>query len=320
MSSPTMTEETVSIDTGNAMLEGTLSLPKETTPIQVVLLLAGSNEQDRNQNSANAQFNIFNDIADHLALHGIASLRYDKRGCGNSGGNFDKAGHTDLVDDALVCAHFLQNRADLSNTPLFLLGHGEGTLIAPQVIAQSNGIEGQILLSPFLENYASIIRRQAEKSLTEIAVLPGFKGKLIRFVLRLSGDQIAKQKKLIERIQRTSKSTIKIRKQVINAKWIREMVNLDACIIHASVKTNTLVIGGSKDLQSLPGDADELSGILKGPVETHVIDDLTHILRRDPKEPSTQHYSELTEESVDAELLEITVQWLSSQIKYSQST
>jgi hypothetical protein len=83
--------------------------------------------------------------------------------------------------------------------------------------------------------------------LAEIAVLPGFKGKLIRFVLRLSGDQIAKQKKLIERIKKTSKTAIKIKKQVINAKWIREMVNLDARAIHASVNTNTLVIGGSKD-------------------------------------------------------------------------
>lgn len=314
-----MTEETVSIDTGDAKLEGTLSLPKDTKPTQMVLMLGASNKQDRNQNSASVQLNIFNDIADHLALQGIASLRYDKRGCGNSGGNFDKAGHADLVADAIVCARFLQKHADLSDTPLFLLGHGEGTLIAPQVIAQSNGISGQILLSPFLENHASIIQRQAEKSLAEIAVLPGFKGKLIRFVLRLSGDQIAKQKKLIARIRKTSKSTIKIKKQVINAKWIREMVNLDPRTIHETVTTNTLLIGGSKDLQSLPGDVNELSGLLKGPVETHVIDDLTHILRRDPKEPSTQNYSDLLEESVDAQLLEITVQWLNSQHKYGQS-
>lgn len=68
-----------------------------------------------------------------------------------------------------------------------------------------------------------------------------------------------------------------------------------------------------KDLQNLPGDVNELSEILKVPVETHVINDLIHILRLDPNEPSTQHYSDLTEERVDAELIYITVQWLSSQ-------
>lgn len=310
MDSSLVTETTVSIDTGDAILEGTLSLPTKMPPTHMVLLIAGSNEQDRNQNSANVQLNIFNDIADHLALHGIASLRYDKRGCGNSGGSFDTAGHKDLVADAIVCAHFLHNRADLRHTPLFLLGHGEGTLIAPQLIAQNNRIRGQILLSPYLENYATVIQRQAEKSLTEIAILPGFKGKLIRFALRVSGDQITKQKKLIERIKKTSKATIKIKKQVINAKWIREMINLNARSIHASVNTDTLIIGGSKDLHSLPGDVDELGTMLSGTVETHVINDLTYILRRDPQEPSTQHYSDLTEKPVDAEVLENITRWI----------
>ncbi len=246
-------EETITFSSVDATLEGTLSLPDGQTVQQAVLLLAGSGPLDRNQNSTKVQLNLFNGIATHLAQHGIASLRYDKRGCGKSTGNYDATGHSDLVNDAEQALRFLQQHEIVGHVPVYVLGHSEGTLIAPQVIARTEGIQGQILLSPFVEDFASVIQRQARKSLSEIAELPGFKGKMIRFFLRISGDQIAKQQKLLERIRQSSKPTIKIRKQVINAKWIREMLALDAVAIHAQTTVPTLAIAGAKDVQCLPG-------------------------------------------------------------------
>jgi len=40
---------------------------------------------------------------------------------------------------------------------------------------------------------------------------------MIRFFLMISGDQIAKQRKLIQRILKTSEAEIKIKKQVTNS-------------------------------------------------------------------------------------------------------
>ena len=209
-------------------LQGTLTMPVDETgnafkqdpepPRAVVLLLSDSGPMDRNQNSVQVQLNIFNDTANYLAQKGFATLRYDKRGCGVSKGNFNTAGHSDLVVDAQAWLDYLLTTSQITDAPVHVLGHGEGSLIAAQLCSANQNIRGQILLMPFVENFEHIIRRQAESALRDIAELDGFKGKLIRFFMKLGGDQIAKQKKLIQRIRKTRRDTLKIRKQVINAK------------------------------------------------------------------------------------------------------
>jgi len=313
MTESSVLEETITFENQGATIEGTLSLPDGQPVLQAVLLIAGSGPLDRNQNSSKVQLNLFNEIANHLAHSGIASLRYDKRGCGNSTGDYDSTGHSDLVDDATAALRFLQQHDAIDGAPTFILGHSEGTLISPQVIGRTDNVCGQILLAPFVEEFTAVIKRQAQKALTEVATLPGFKGKLIRFFLLVSGDQIKKQEKLIERIRKTSKPTIKLKKQVINAKWIREMAALDPPAVHAKSIVPTLAIGGAKDVQCLPEDVEKLQDIMSVTIETHVIADLTHILRRDPEKASTQHYSALSLQPVDAELLDIMTQWLKKQ-------
>ena len=97
MPDPSVIEETVSINNGGVSLEGTLSLPASGESYQAVLLIASSGPIDRNQNTAQVQLNIFNAVATNLASAGIASIRYDKRGCGNSAGDYNSTGHSDLV-------------------------------------------------------------------------------------------------------------------------------------------------------------------------------------------------------------------------------
>jgi len=84
-----MIEATVLINSDGLSLEGALTLPSADASAtdQVVLLIASSGPLDRDQNSAKGKLNIFNQIAEHLAASGIASLRYDKRGCDNSEGD-----------------------------------------------------------------------------------------------------------------------------------------------------------------------------------------------------------------------------------------
>ncbi len=308
-----MIEKTVSIENDGQTLAGTLTLPADQPASQCVLMIGGSGPLDRNQNSANLQLNLFNTFAEHLAEAGIASVRYDKRGCGLSTGKFDDAGHSDLVDDASCWLEYLRNHTDFQSTPLYVLGHGEGALIGAQLAAIHPAIAGQIMLAPSLENYADVIHRQAENALSEIIKMPGVKGTLFRFFLRLGGDQIAKQKKLITRICKSSRATIKIRKQVINAKWIREMIQLDPLDIHAKVSIPTLAIAGSKDLQSLPADVQRLKSVVKGPFKSQIIPDLTHVLRTDSSEPSARHYARLAKQPLDERVISIVRGWLSRQ-------
>ena len=315
-----MIERTVSIENDGQTLAGTLTLPSNKAGSQCVLMIGGSGPLDRNQNSANLQLNLFNTLAERFAKAGIASVRYDKRGCGLSTGKFDAVGHSDLLDDASCWLEYLNTHQDLQNTWIYVLGHGEGALIGAQLAAIYPTIAGQIMLAPSMENYADVIQRQAENALQEIVELPGFKGKLFRFFLRLGGDQIAKQKKLIKRICKSSRATIKVRKQVINAKWIREMIQLDPLDIHAKACIPTLAIAGSKDLQSLPTDLQTLKSVITSPFESHVIPDMTHVLRKDPDEPSIRHYARLSKQEMDERVISLTRRWLARQARTVSSS
>ncbi|MFK8079453.1 MAG: alpha/beta hydrolase [Granulosicoccus sp.] len=319
MNEPVVNEQPIELLSAGTKLQGTLTLADDISnpvtatskdPVAAVLLLSDSGPLDRNQNSLQVQLNIFNDVASYLARQGIASLRYDKRGCGLSKGKFDAAGHTDLVADAQAWLEYLHKRSAVAGAPVFLLGHGEGSLIAPQLVVNNDYIQGQILLTPFVENYEHVIRRQAENALREIAELDGFKGKLIRFFLSLSGNQLVKQKKLLQKIRKSRRDTLKIRKQIINAKWIREMITMDASAIYKKADIPTLIIGGQKDLQCLPDDVQKISALINAHVESHVLDNLTHILRSDTDKPSVQHYLMLSVQDIDRRILELSSHWL----------
>src|SRR5437762_181685 len=73
----------------DSTLHSTLLLPKDTSkPMRIVLLLSGSGPTDRNGNSPvlPGKNNSLLMLAEGLASNGISSLRYDKRGVGESTG------------------------------------------------------------------------------------------------------------------------------------------------------------------------------------------------------------------------------------------
>ncbi|MDE2139732.1 MAG: hypothetical protein KGJ17_04425 [Gammaproteobacteria bacterium] len=78
--SPTPMPLTLKIPAG--ILHGTLELPAGKGPFPVALIIAGSGPTDRDGNDV--QLGLDTDsyklLAQALAQHGIASLRYDKRG------------------------------------------------------------------------------------------------------------------------------------------------------------------------------------------------------------------------------------------------
>ncbi|EXF47388.1 alpha/beta fold family hydrolase [Pseudomonas sp. BAY1663] len=51
----TLLNQTLSLDTGNGVLQGSLLLPKSGQPLPVALLIAGSGPTDRNGNNPAAQ-------------------------------------------------------------------------------------------------------------------------------------------------------------------------------------------------------------------------------------------------------------------------
>ena len=112
-----------------ATLVGTLSYPvgykKEKTP--VVLMVTGSGQENRDEEVFDHK--PFLVIADYLARHGVATLRYDDRGFGKStGGDVEHATTLDFMRDAASGVDFLRTSKQFSKVGI--LGHSEGGSIA----------------------------------------------------------------------------------------------------------------------------------------------------------------------------------------------
>lgn len=108
-------------------LAGTLILPQdyyEDTP--VVVLVSGSGLQNRDEEIF--EHKPFAVIADHLARVGIATLRYDDRGFGESTGDASHATTLDFARDAAAAVDFV--RDSLKIRKVGMLGHSEGATIA----------------------------------------------------------------------------------------------------------------------------------------------------------------------------------------------
>ncbi|WP_233566003.1 S9 family peptidase [Flavobacterium sp. 81] len=80
----TYKESSVILKINNDQLFGTLTVPDLTKKYPVALIIAGSGPTDRDGNNPMMKNNSLKMLAEALAKNGIASLRYDKRGIGES--------------------------------------------------------------------------------------------------------------------------------------------------------------------------------------------------------------------------------------------
>ncbi|MBA3673254.1 MAG: alpha/beta fold hydrolase [Gemmatimonadaceae bacterium] len=138
--------DTVSFESAPGVrLAGTLFIPAGRGPFPAAVLVTGSGPQDRDETMAGHK--PFLVLADHLARHGIATLRYDDRGFGSSSGKFDAATSADFATDAEAAVHFLRSRALVARGRIGILGHSEGGLIAPLVASRSAEVAFVVLLA-----------------------------------------------------------------------------------------------------------------------------------------------------------------------------
>src|SRR5215472_16112206 len=92
-------ELAVTFRSGDVTLAGTLFAPDVDGRHPGVVLFHGSGPQSRDSFTGR-----------WFAEHGVAALAYDKRGVGESSGDFRAVPFTDLVDDGLAGLTFLKAR------------------------------------------------------------------------------------------------------------------------------------------------------------------------------------------------------------------
>ena len=130
---------------GGHALAGTFTRPHAGGPFPAVILISGSGPQDRDE--ALMGHRPFLVLSDHLTQRGIAVLRFDDRGVGNSTGDFASATSRDFASDAMAGVAYLKGRDDVDPGKIGLAGHSEGGLIAPMVAAESDDVSFIVLMA-----------------------------------------------------------------------------------------------------------------------------------------------------------------------------
>lgn len=130
---PPPIEATVAVDAGeDAFLYGSFLRPADKNNYPAVLILPASGA-DRNGNSAGDEVkpDTYRLLAEDLAAKGIASVRVDKRGVGDSAkaiAREDDLRFDTYVDDAVTWTKFLQAQPHVGCMAIF--GHSESALVA----------------------------------------------------------------------------------------------------------------------------------------------------------------------------------------------
>jgi alpha/beta superfamily hydrolase len=214
-------EDEIVIINGRFPLEGTLTVPTlSEKKYPAVLIVPGTGKSNRDGNGVKINLNLYKDLADIITKLDFVTLRYDKRGTHKSKGVFVETGFWDLVDDAESAVQFLKTRPEVDSERIIILGHSEGCMIAPAVNSRLPQA-GLILLSGVAESAKIAFPRQMQQALKEIDEMSGFKGKFLRFMIKIQKAE-KKQRNFIKKVLESKTPSIKIYGIIpFNAKWFR---------------------------------------------------------------------------------------------------
>lgn len=204
----------------NVTLAGTMTFPegyKEGQKVPVVLMVTGSGPQNRDEELM--EHKPFLVLADRLARHGIASLRYDDRGTGLSTGDFSSATTAALATDALAGIKYLRGLKKFSCVGI--LGHSEGGSIAYMLGAGGNADFIVSLAGP-----ACKVDTLMMLQLNKLSRLQGAKGDV--------AHNVAETRQLL--LSQDS------------GPWMKAFLNMDFSTFLPLVKCPVMALGGSNDL------------------------------------------------------------------------
>lgn len=303
-----MNEREIDFVSAGLQLSGTLALPEGPGPFACVLMLPGSGEVDRDENHAKLRLNVLRELAEYLAARGIASLRYDKRGVGRSQGDYWRTGFYDHAADAEAALEFLRGLHEPAVGKLFLLGHSEGAYLSVRVAAESPDLAGIVLLAGGARTGEEELRWQARQVADS---LTGFNAFLIRL---LHIDVLKAQTKHFDKIKRSNQDFYRVQLvQKINVKWMREFLAYDPGPDLAKILVPFLAITGAKDIQVDPGNLEQMARLVTAPFESHVLPDVTHLLRSEPGRAGLATYKKQIKRPVDSRVLSLIAGWLERQ-------
>jgi len=307
-------------------IAGTLTLPRSEGPSPAVLLIAGSGPQDRNEELlCHKPFLV---LADYLTRHGIAVLRVDKRGVGESTGDLGQAIYEDLACDALAGFEYLKARKEIEPEHIGLIGHSEGATIAPMVASQSPDVAFVIMMAGVgINGYENMVlqdiavARSRGVTEEEIALIRSWCGRFYAISAEEKDDAVARKKMQELYDARTEAEEhafrflhgITLQIDYAVSPGMRSAMAFDPQPILRKVKCPVLAINGEKDVQvlakeNLRGIEESLETVGNADYMVRELPDLNHLFQT-ADTGAMSEYAEI-EETMSPVALEVIANWI----------
>ena len=306
---PYQTEE-ISFTNGDVVLNGTLTLPagcSSETP--VLVMITGSGIQNRDEELF--EHKPFAVIADALARAGYATLRYDDREFGSTGGNPLAWTTEDFKSDAEAAVNLLRSRFD----KVGVLGHSEGGTIALMLAAEKKA-DFIVCLAGMVVSGAETLVSQNKISLLQAGVPEDIAEEYCKlleksFSVKVNGGTMPDPSDfdIPEGLKRNYMAVL----NQIQTPYMAQFLTLDVRPLLADITCPVLALNGTKDIQvDYESNLDALRNGLKASHAHHIeaIEGANHLLQNCRTGAVTEYRT--IEETISPKVLETVVAWLSA--------
>ncbi len=249
----------------NINLAGTLTLPQKEGRFPAVILVTGSGPQNRDEEIMGHK--PFLVLSDFLTRKGIAVLRYDDRGVGQSKGNFKSAITDDFASDAESAVAYLKTRKEIGE--IGIAGHSEGGMVAPMVALRTKDVSFIVMLAgtglrgdKILLLQQELIARASGGSEADIKKTKEANTKVFEMVIKSKSDATLKEdlkKYLAETLNSlpadsrpkgmTDDEFLSLELNQLVNPWMLNFIRYDPVQVLEKVKCPVLAVNGDKDMQ-----------------------------------------------------------------------
>ena len=301
---PYQTQE-VSFNNGDAVLKGTLVMPENaSSQTPVLLMVTGSGLQNRDEEFF--EHKPFAVIADALARQGIATLRYDDRGFGESTGDLVNVTTEDFKNDALAGVELLRKQFK----HVGILGHSEGGTIGLMLAAEGK-VDFVISLAGMVVSGEKTLLEQNRWTLHQSEYSQDV---IDRYCTALESlfDELKvgrNPEPTVHDLPTELEKNLQLAQAQSSTPYMRHFLALDLSDRLGKITCPVLALNGTKDRQvNGEENLNALRNGLAGQKEIRVIEGVNHLFQHcNTGNPS--EYKDI-EETFAPEALEIIVTWM----------